>query len=109
MDKRQNTIHINQTETIWSDFTENDDAAGAKINGGLYSLTIEGAFGGASIEWEYAKVDVDGNYHTIDIDNLVFTSSKTYNVQLGRGFIRPKRTGGTSTNVTAYASPIPVQ
>lgn len=100
-------VHSNRNGLIWNPITEADTNLGGKIQGGVYALTIEGAFGGTSIEWEFAREDVDGNYHSIDSTNLTFTANKTYNVQLPKGFIRPKRTGGSSTSVKAYATPIP--
>lgn len=101
------TLHKNRNQQKWV-LDQASTSIGGKIQGGEYSLTMEGVFDGASIEWEYAKVNVDGNFHSLDVTNLTYTANKTYNMKIAQGFLRPKRTGGgASTAVTAYASPIP--
>lgn len=91
-------------EVIWTPITEADTPAGTYISGGRYTYTVAGTFGGTSIALQYSK---DGSsYHAIDATNLTFTAAGSYNLEIGAGWLKPVRTGGSSTSVSCYLTPI---
>ena len=88
----------------WSGVTENDTPLTVNVDSGLYTLTIEGSYGGMSIEMLYGKSA--GNEASVDADNLTFTENKSENIAIGQGFCLPSLTGGSSASVDIYLSPI---
>lgn len=95
---------IPSEEIVWAAFTEADTPAGTWVTGGRYTFTVEGTFGGTSIALQYSKSG--SSYHAIDATNLTFTANGSYNIEIGAGYLKPVRTGGSSTSVACYLSPI---
>lgn len=102
------TIQTPSEKITWTPVTEADTPVGATISGGRYTFTVEGAYGGTSIELQYSKAGT--TYGSIDATNLTFTSAgtatKSWNIEIGSGFVKPVRTGGASTSVSCYLTPI---
>lgn len=90
---------------LWETITESDTPQAQLVDGGDYTVTVEGTFGGTSIDIEYGQTS--GNTASIDTTNLTFTANGSYNVRLGRGYVKPARTGGSSTDVDVTLTPIP--
>lgn len=88
----------------WSTVTENDTPVTQLVESGKYTVSVEGAFGGGSIEIKYGNAS--GSEASIDAVNLSFTENGSYNIEVGRGFVLPVRTGGTSMDVDVTLSPI---
>jgi hypothetical protein len=89
---------------LWTPITEADTAATKLVNGGKYTVTVRGTFGGGSIEIKYS--DTSGSEATIDATNLVFSAAGSYNIEIGRGYVLPVRTGGSSMSVSVSVIPI---
>jgi hypothetical protein len=102
---------LNRPAYNWETVTENDTPVAQRIEGGKYTCTVEkgnngaGSFGGGSIEFQYSKTGND--YHSIDITNLSFSSSGSFNIEVGRGYVKPVRTGGSSMDLDVFLTPIP--
>lgn len=88
----------------WAGITESDAPTAQKLQSGRYTISVEGAFGGATIGINYGQSS--GNAAVIDATNLSFTANGSYNIQIATGYILPTISGGSSTNVTVYATPI---
>ena len=95
----------NRPSYTWDEVTESDTMDSVRIEGGKYTCTVEGTFGGTSIEFQYSKTGDD--FHTIDSDNLTFTAAGSYNIEAARGYVKPVRTGGSSTDVNVFLTAIP--
>lgn len=98
---------LNRPSWKWETITENDTPEAQLLEGGKYTCTVEGTFGGTSIEFQFSKTGDD--YHSLDATNLTFTAAGSYNIIVGRGYIKPVRTGGTGTDVDAFVTAIPEQ
>lgn len=90
---------------VWIEVDENDTPLTTFVDGGDYTVNVEGTFGGASIEIKYG--DTDGTEATIDAANLTFTEDGSYNMRMSRGYVLPVLTGGTGTAVKIKLTPIP--
>jgi len=88
----------------WDEVTESDTPESVLVDGGQYVVSVEGSFGGASIEVKYGTEE--GEEASVD-SNLTFTENKSYGLKIGRGFVLPVITGGTSTSVKIKLTPIP--
>lgn len=95
----------NRPEVKWELITENDTPTSQKVPGGKYMCSVQGTFGGGSVEFQFSKTDTD--YRSIDVTNLTFSAAGDYNVEIGEGYIKPVRTGGSSMDVDSYLTPIP--
>jgi len=96
---------LNRPSWKWETITEADTPDGQLIEGGKFTCTVEGAFGTGSIEFQFSKTG--SNYHSIDATNLSFSADGSYNIEVGRGYIKPVRTGGSSMDVDAFITAIP--
>lgn len=92
------------TEYLWETITQADTAVTQLCNGGKYTVTVRGTFGGGSIEIKYS--DISGSEASIDATNLTFSAAGSYNIEIGRGYILPVRTGGSSMDVDVKLTPI---
>lgn len=88
-------------------FTHADDPVRQLVPGGRYTVSVEGTFGGASIEIFYGNAS--GNTASVDADLLTFTENGSYNIEIGRGYVRPVRTGGAAASIVATLTPIPTR
>lgn len=93
------------TSYYWDEVTESDTAAAVQIDGGKYTMTVEGSFGGGSIEGQYGQQSA--NVASIDSTNLTFSAYGSYNIEVGRGWFQPVRSGGSSMDVNITLTPIP--
>lgn len=91
-------------QAAWGATTENDTPAAVEVPGGRYTFTVEGTFGGATFELQYSKGG--STYHSIDATNLLFSADGSYNIEISKGYLKPVRTGGSSTSVLMYLTPI---
>jgi hypothetical protein len=89
----------------WENITEADTAVAQQIEAGKYTVSVEGTFGGGSIELKFGKTS--GTVATFDVDNMTFDENGSYNLECGRGFVQPVRTGGSSMDVDITLTPIP--
>lgn len=94
----------NRTEYLWSNITEADTPLTQLMGGGRYTVTVRGTFGGGAIEIKYS--DAAGSEASVDATNLNFSASGSYNIEIGRGYILPVRTGGSSMSVNVSIVPI---
>ncbi len=94
-------------EYEWEQINHDDDGEAVLVQGGRYTVTCEGTWTGSmQIDIQYGKSS--GNVADIDTTNLRFTSNGSYNVELGRGYVKPSRTSGSSgADVDVYLTPIP--
>lgn len=89
----------------WESVTNVDTPIDMVVDSGTYTVTVSGTFNGAAIDIEYGQTSA--TTVSIDSTNLNFTENKSYNITIGRGYIKPVRTGGgAGTDVTIYLNPI---
>ena len=91
----------------WEQINHDDDGATVQVDGGKYTVTCEGTWTGSmQIDIQYGQNS--SNVANIDTTNLRFTANGSYNIEIGRGFIKPARTSGSSgADVNVTLSPIP--
>lgn len=94
-------------EYEWEQINHDDDGGAVRVEGGKYTVTCEGTWtGSAQIDIQYGNQEA--NVANIDTTNLRFTENGSYNIEIGRGFIKPTRTGGTAgADVDVHLTPIP--
>lgn len=98
------SIETPAARAVWGPFTESDTPAATAIKSGRYTFTAEGTWGGLSLELQFSKGGT--TFHSIDATNLTYTADKSYNVELGHGFLKPIVTGGSGASLKAYLDPI---
>lgn len=94
-------------EYLWEQINHDDDGAATLIEAGQYTVTCEGTWTGSQqIDIKFGKNS--GNVADIDTTNLRFTANGSYNIEIGRGYIKPERTSGSSGgDVDVWLTPIP--
>lgn len=99
--------HLNRPGYVWETITNADTPTAARIEGGKYTCTAQGAFDSATIEFQYSKDDT--TYHSLDSTNMLFNADGSYNFEIGRGYIKPviAGSGGGSQDIDAFITPLP--
>lgn len=94
-------------EYTWEQINHDDDGTARLVEGGKYTVTCEGTWTGSmQIDIQYGKESA--NVADIDTTNLQFTANGSYNIEIGRGYIKPTRTSGTAgADVDVTLTPIP--
>lgn len=93
-------------EYFWEQINHDDNGAAFLVDAGEYTVTCEGTWTGSmQIDIKYGKTE--SGVADIDTSNLRFTENGSYNIKVGRGFIKPERSGGSSGgDVDVWLTPI---
>lgn len=90
----------------WDQINHDDDGAAVLVEAGKYMVTCEGDWTGSQqIDIQIGKTA--GNVADIDTTNLRFTANGSYNIEVGRCFVKPTRTSGSAgADVDVWLTPI---
>lgn len=90
----------------WDQINHDDDGGAIQVDGGEYTVTCEGTWtGDMQIDIQYGKTEA--NVADIDTTNLRFTANGSYNIKIGRGWVKAKRSSGSSgADVNVYLTAI---
>lgn len=93
------------SDYFWEQINDDDDGVALLVNAGEYSVTCEGDWTGSmQIDIQYGKTAA--GVANVDTDLLRFTANGTANIKIGRGYIKPTRTNGSSgADVDVWLSP----
>lgn len=102
----KNPNHIYPKEHKWNNIIHTDTPEAQLVEAGRYTVTCEGTFTGSlQIDVQYGQSSA--NTADIDTTNLRFTANGSYNIEIGKGYIKPVRSSGSSgADVTVTLSPI---
>ena len=91
---------------FWEQINHDDDGGAIIVAAGEYTVTCEGTWTGSmQIDIQYGQTE--SGVADIDTDNLRFTANGSYNIKVGRGYIKPARTSGSSgADVDVWLTPI---
>jgi hypothetical protein len=91
----------------WEEINHDDNGSAQLVEAGKYTVTCEGTWTGSQqIDIKYGKESA--NVADIDTTNLRFTANGSYNIEIGRGYIKPERSSGSSgADVDVTLTPIP--
>jgi len=91
----------------WEQINHDDDGAAVQVDAGKYTVTCEGTWtGSAQIDIQYGQTSA--NVADVDTTNLRFTANGSYNIEIGRGWIKPTRTSGSAgADIDVTLTPIP--
>ena len=95
------------TRYFWEQINHDDDGETVIVEAGKYTVTCEGDWSGsAQIDIKYGQSS--GGIADIDTTNLRFTANGSYNIEIGRGYLKPERTSGSSgADIDVTLTPIP--